>query len=83
MWCAHLLLFRSLSLPAWIGLIVVVQNFVSSLFNSHLFDFTEGWIYVLGVGAAGGVVLKNALVTKSPRVTISPALAASAPSPVR
>jgi hypothetical protein len=35
---------------------VVVQNFVSSLVNSHLFDFHEGWIYVLGVGVAGGMV---------------------------
>jgi len=28
---------------------------VSSLFNSHLFDFVEGWMYVLGVGIAGGM----------------------------
>jgi hypothetical protein len=35
----------------------VVQNMLSSLFNSHLFDFTEGWIYVLGVGVAGGMAL--------------------------
>ena len=42
---------------AWIGLMVVVQNFFTSLFNSHLFDFHEGWMYVLGVGVAGGAVL--------------------------
>ena len=42
------------ALACWIGLVVVVQNVVSSLFNSHLFDFHEGWIYVLGVGIAGG-----------------------------
>jgi O-antigen ligase len=36
---------------------VVVQNVLSSLFNSHLFDFHEGWIYVLGVGIAGGMTL--------------------------
>jgi hypothetical protein len=30
---------------------------VSSLFNSHLFDFHEGWMYVLGVGIAGGMTL--------------------------
>jgi hypothetical protein len=29
------------------------------LFNSHLFDFHEGWMYVLGVGVAGGMVLKG------------------------
>ena len=66
MWCSHLLLFGGFSLSAWFGLIVVVQNFVSSLFNSDLFDFNEGWIYVLGVGAAGGFVLRNARVTKCP-----------------
>ena len=36
----------------------MLQNFLSSLFNSHLFDFHEGWMYVLGVGVAGGMVLK-------------------------
>ena len=61
MWYFHLLLFGASGLPAWIGLIVVVQNFVSSLFNSHLFDFTEGWIYVLGVGVAGGMAASKSL----------------------
>jgi hypothetical protein len=37
---------------------VVVQNILTSLFNSHLFDFVEGWIYVLGVGIAGGATLR-------------------------
>ena len=57
MWLSHLLLFRGDGLAAWIGLLVVVQNFSTSLFNSHLFDFQEGWMYVLGVGVAGGMVL--------------------------
>jgi hypothetical protein len=35
--------------------LVVVQNIVSSLLNSHLFDFHEGWMYVMGVGVAGGM----------------------------
>lgn len=56
MWLLHLLLFGGDSLVAWIGFLVVVQNFATSLFNSHLFDFNEGWIYVLGVGVAGGMV---------------------------
>jgi O-antigen ligase len=59
MWIAHLLLFRTAGLAEWIGLLVVVQNIVGSLFNSHLFDFGQGWVYVLGVGVAGGVALKN------------------------
>jgi hypothetical protein len=56
MWLVHLLLFRGEGLATWIGLIVVVQNIFTSLFNSHLFDFTEGWMYVLGVGVAGGLI---------------------------
>jgi O-antigen ligase len=36
-----------------------VQNIVSSLFNSHLFDFTSGWLYVFGVGVLGGMVLRQ------------------------
>ncbi|MBS0246926.1 MAG: O-antigen ligase family protein [Proteobacteria bacterium] len=59
MWLAHLLLFRAPGLAAWIGLAVVAQNIVGSLFNSHLFDFLQGWIYVVGVGVAGGMVLKQ------------------------
>jgi O-antigen ligase len=58
MWISHLMLFRGPGLVAWIGLLVVVQNFFTSLFNSHIFDFNEGWMYVLGVGVAGGMVLK-------------------------
>jgi O-antigen ligase len=57
MWGAHLMLFRAGGLMAWIGLVVVVQNIVSSLFNSHLFDFNQGWFYVFGVGVLGGTVL--------------------------
>jgi len=58
MWIAHLLLFRGEGLAAWVGLVVVAQNIVGSLVNSHLFDFGQGWIYVIGVGVAGGMVLK-------------------------
>jgi O-antigen ligase len=58
MWLVHLLLFRGDGLATWIGLLVVVQNIFTSLFNSHLFDFHEGWMYVLGVGVAGGMTLR-------------------------
>jgi O-antigen ligase len=57
MWLAHLALFRGAGLMAWIGLLVVAQNMLTSLFNSHLVDFVPGWMYVLGVGVAGGTVL--------------------------
>jgi O-antigen ligase len=58
MWLSHLWLFRGEGLFNWIGLLVVVQNIFTSLFNSHLFDFHEGWMYVLGVGVAGGLALR-------------------------
>lgn len=57
-WILHLLLFRGDGLANWIGLLVVVQNVFTSLFNSHLFDFHEGWMYVIGVGVAGGMVIR-------------------------
>src|SRR6202043_2454790 len=60
MWAAHVLLFRGTGLMAWIGTIIVVQNFLSSLVNSHLFDFGQGWLYVFGVGIVGGTVLRDA-----------------------
>ena len=58
-WILHLRLFRGDGLANWIGLLVVVQNIFTSLFNSHLFDFHEGWMYVIGVGVAGGMVVRE------------------------
>jgi O-antigen ligase len=59
MWIAQLLLFRGAGLAAWTGLVVVTANIVGSLFNSFIFDFTEGWIYVIGVGVAAGMVRRS------------------------
>ena len=59
MWVAHLALCRGNSLAAWIGLVIVAQNITGSLFNSHIFDFVQGWTYVVGVGVAGGMILRN------------------------
>jgi hypothetical protein len=33
------------------------------MFNSHLFDFSQGWLYVFGVGVIGGTVLRGARAT--------------------
>lgn len=64
MWVAHLMLFRGDGPAAWIGTVLVIENIVSSAVHSHLFDFGQGWLYVFGVGVAGGMVLKhNALAT--------------------
>ncbi len=59
MWITHLALFRADEFVAWIGIVVVTQNIVGSLFNSHLADFTHGWLYVVGVGVAGGMTLNK------------------------
>ncbi|WP_024509784.1 O-antigen ligase family protein [Bradyrhizobium sp. ARR65] len=69
MWLSHLLLFSGRDLATWIGLVVVVQNLVSSLLNSHLFDFHEGWMYVLGVGIAGGLSLRDRSYTSQPNLS--------------
>ena len=59
MWISHLLLFRGGGLAAWLGTGIVVQNIVLGLFNSYLFEFTLGWVYVFGVGVLGGMVLRQ------------------------
>ncbi len=63
MWIAHLLLFRGHGLAAWFGLVVVIENIVSSAAHSHLFDFNSGCLYVFGVGVLGGMVLRNGAKT--------------------
>ncbi len=59
MWLAHFALFREGSVMALIGAIIVVSNVASSLVNSHLFDFSQGWLYVFGVGITGGTLLRD------------------------
>lgn len=58
MWVVHFLMFTELRWITWLGTLVVAQNIFSALFNSHLSDFVEGWIYVLGVGVAAGMKLR-------------------------
>lgn len=55
MWIAHLRLFCGDGTIAWLGAVVVVENIVSSVFHSHLFDSVHGWLYVFGVGVLGGM----------------------------
>jgi O-antigen ligase len=59
MWLAHLWSFRGIGNTSWIGSFVVLQSMIGSLFNSHLADFSQGWLYVIGVGVAGGMVSKS------------------------
>lgn len=59
MWLTQLYLFRGPGLVAWIGLVIVIQNLVGSLFNSFIFDFTEGWLYVFGIGVVAGMMRRQ------------------------
>jgi O-antigen ligase len=59
MWIAHLALFRGESVVAWLGLVVVVENILSSTVHSRLFDFNSGWLYVFGIGVLGGTMLRE------------------------
>jgi O-antigen ligase len=57
MWIALIALFSGPSAVAWLGLVVVAENILSSTVHSHLFDFNSGWLYVFGVGVLGGTIL--------------------------
>ena len=69
MWLAHLMLFTGSGLVPWIGIVIVVQNIVSSQFNSHLFDSLHGWLYVFGFGVVGGMALRQQAAGTSPSAT--------------
>jgi hypothetical protein len=68
MWISHLMLFRGTGTTAWIGTVLVVQNILSSVAHSHLFDFNNGWLYVFGVGVVGGMVLRERETINWPRL---------------
>jgi O-antigen ligase len=59
MWIAHLALFTGQNTVAWLGLVAVVENILSSTVHSHLFDFNSGWLYVFTTGVLGGTVLNE------------------------
>jgi O-antigen ligase len=56
MWLCHIRLFLAPGTLNWVGTVLVVQNVIGSIFNSTLFDFTEAWTYIIGVGVAVGMV---------------------------
>jgi hypothetical protein len=59
MWISHLLLFHRAGPVGCVGSALVIENIVSSMFNSHLSDFTQGWLYVFGVGVLGGMIVRG------------------------
>jgi len=65
MYIAHLLLFRGSGTIAWFGLLLVLQHIGGSMLNSFLFDFTEGWLYVFGVGVLGGIIKREQAIEQS------------------
>jgi O-antigen ligase len=65
MWVAHLAMFRDDGLVPWIGVVIVLQNVGSSLFNSHLFDSFHGWLYVFGFGVVGGMALRAKVAARA------------------
>jgi O-antigen ligase len=67
MWIAHLALFLGPGPVAWVGLVTVLVQVVACMFNSHLFDFTEGWFYIFGVGAIGGFARREQSTTTLPQ----------------
>ena len=71
LWFVHLGMFLKEGFIAELGLLVIVQNMVGSLFNSHLFDFSEGWLYMLGVGVAGGLVARHLKERGSPTAEVN------------
>jgi len=55
-------LFRTAGFAAWIGTVVVIENFISSLTSSHLSDFMHGGLYVFAVCVIGGMTLRKTSV---------------------
>lgn len=66
MWAVHARLFMGRGLASTMGLAVVAQNFVGSLFNSHLSQVTQGMLYCLAVGMLGSLVLRAAAAERTP-----------------
>ena len=59
MWVSHLMLFWRGGEAAWAGLVVTATGIVGAMFNSMLFDFTPGWLYILLVGTMAGLVARQ------------------------
>jgi O-antigen ligase len=71
MWIAHAQMFAHHDLASAMGLAVVVQNVVGSLFNSHLSTVTQGMLYCLAVGLLGAVLqtTRSTLPKQAPKVS--------------
>jgi O-antigen ligase len=79
MWISHLRLFRGQSFADWIGLIIVIYAITGSLFDSEIFDSHRGWLYVFGVGVAGGAVLRKRNLASTSEASVFDRLQDAAP----
>jgi O-antigen ligase len=76
MWAVHFSMFIGGSFACAIGQAVVIQNFIGSLFNSHLSTVTQGMLYCLAVGLLGGIVQRargRSRVVENPASRLEPA----------
>jgi O-antigen ligase len=65
MWASHLALFWGSGALRAMGLAIVIQNILGSLFNSHLSTVTQGMLYCLGVGLIGALIWSARLPASS------------------
>jgi O-antigen ligase len=56
MWIAHLTLFAGNSIAHALGRAIVIQNVLSSLFNSSLSQVTQGTFYCLAIGLLAALI---------------------------
>ncbi len=59
MWGTHLFMFFGRNFVCAMGQAVVLQNFIGSLFNSHLSTVTQGTLYCFAIGILLGVVQRT------------------------
>jgi O-antigen ligase len=55
MWAAQYWNFRGPRIVDTLGLVVIIQFVIGSIFYSYLFDFTEAWIFVLALAILYGM----------------------------
>jgi O-antigen ligase len=76
MWAVHFSMFVGGSFACAVGQAVVLQNFIGSLFNSHLSTVTQGMLYCLAVGLLGGIVQRargRSVTAENPASRLEPA----------
>ena len=58
MWAAHGWMFFGRNIASALGLAVVLQHVIGSMFNSHLSQVTQGMLYCTAVGLLGSLLLR-------------------------